>query len=176
MLNVQPGGVVVFQVQLDFFDQLVFMGTVRVEPEHSRGVGIAGAGDRQLDPVANRCVFDLAHAPDVAGLDVLAQQHFASGNVDNVGHAVFGNLEGLVVGAVFFGLLRHQTHIGHSAHGDRIEIAVGLAEIDHFLVDAGKGALWHDRFGVFRTAIGTPHLAADADHGRHGGIHNHIAG
>jgi hypothetical protein len=50
-----------------------------------------------LTPVADRCVFALAHAPDVALLHVLGQQHFASFDVSDVGHAVFGDFEGFVV-------------------------------------------------------------------------------
>jgi len=48
---------------------------------------------------------------------VLAQQHLAGVDVGDVGHAVFGNLEGLVVRAVLFGLLGHQADVGHGAHG-----------------------------------------------------------
>jgi hypothetical protein len=39
--------------------------------------------------------------------------------------AVVGDLEGLVVGAVFLGLLRHQAHVGHVAHGRHIELSIG---------------------------------------------------
>src|SRR6218665_2329246 len=62
-------------------------------------------------PVARAGVFGLAQAPDVPGLHVLAQQHFAGGQVGDVGHAVLRELESLVVRAVFLRLLRHQPHI-----------------------------------------------------------------
>jgi hypothetical protein len=113
----RPVGVVLVQVHLDLADQLRLVRTVRVEPEHHGHAGIAGACDGQLDPVADGGVLDLAHAPDVALLHVLAEQHFAGLEVGDVGDAVLGDLEGLVVRAVFFGLLGHQAHIWHGAHG-----------------------------------------------------------
>jgi hypothetical protein len=36
-----------------------------------------------------------------------------AGDVDDVGDAVLGDLEGLVVRAVFLGLLGHQADVGH---------------------------------------------------------------
>ena len=42
-----------------------------------------------------------------------------------------------------------------------------LNEIDHFLIDAGKGRFRHDALTVVRFAVGTPHLAALTDHRRH---------
>ena len=78
--------------------------------------------------------------------------------------------------AVLFGLLRHQTHVGHGAHGAGVEVAVPLAEVDHLLVDAGKGRLGHHGLAVVRLAVGTPHLAALADHGGHGGVHDDVVG
>ena len=164
------------QVGLDLFDQLVFVRAIRVKPEDRGHAGVARARDGQLDPVADGGVLGLAHAPDVAFFDVLRQQHFAGGQVGDVGDAVFRDLEGLVVRAVFFGLLGHQAHVGHGAHGRGIEVAVPFAEVDHLLVNAGKGALGHHGLDVFQSAVGTPHLAAVADHGRHGGIHDDVVG
>ena len=164
------------QVDLDLLDQLVLVRAVRVEPEHRRHAGVAGAGDGQLDPVADRRVLDLAHAPDVACFDVLRQQHFAGGEVDDVGDAVFGDLEGLVVRAVFLGLLRHQADVGHGAHGLRVEVAVPLAEVDHLLVDAGEGRFRHHGLGCPSAAVGAPHLAAAADHRRHRGVDDDVVG
>lgn len=132
------------------------------------------ARDGQLDPVADRLVLDLAHAPDIALLDVLRQQDFAGGEVDDVGHAVFGDFECLVVRTVFFRLLRHQADVRDGAHGGRIEVAVGFAEVDDFLIDTGEGAFRDHRLGVLRLAVGVPHLAADADHGRHRCIDDHV--
>src|SRR5699024_854847 len=115
--NFQAARVVVFQVGLDLLDQLVFVRTVRVEPEHGRHARVARARDGQLDPVADRRVLDLAHAPDVALFHGLGQQHFAGGQIGDVGDAAFGYFERLVVRTVFFGLLRHQAHVRHGAHG-----------------------------------------------------------
>src|SRR5690606_36029504 len=86
-----------------------------------------------------------------------------------------GQLEGLVVRTVLLGLLRHQPDIGHAAHGGRVERAVGLAVLDHRLVDAGVAAVGDDRLGVLQFAIGVPHAATVADHRRHRGVHDHVA-
>lgn len=129
----------------------------------------------QLDPVTDRCVLDDAHAPDVAGFHVLGQQHLAGGDIDDVGDAVLGNLERLVVRAVLLGLLGHQTHIGDGAHRRRIELAICLAEVDDLLIDAREGGLRVDRLGVLELSVGAIHLAARANHRGHRGVHDHIA-
>jgi hypothetical protein len=175
-LDVQAGGVVLVQVHLDLGDQLRLVRAVGVEPEHHRHAGVAGAVTASLTQSRIGGVLDLAHAPDVALLDVLAQQHLAGGDVDDVGHAVLGDLEGLVVRAVLLGLLRHQADVGHGAHGLRIERAVPLAEVDHLLVDAGEGALGHHGLDVLEAAVGAPHLAAVADHGGHRGVDDDVVG
>ena len=164
------------QVHLDLGDQLGLVRAVAVEPEHHRHAGVARAVDGQLDPVADRGVLDLAHAPDVARLDVLAHQHLAGAEVGDVGNAVLGNLEGLVVRAIFLGLLGHQADVGYGTHGLRVEGAMPLAEVDHLLIDAGEGRLGHHGLDVLEAAVGAPHLAAVADHRRHGGVDDDVVG
>ena len=176
VLNIQARGVVVFEVFIHLLDELVLMGAVRVEPEHGRCLGVAGAGDRELDPIAHGSVLALAHAPNVAFTHILGEQHFTCGDVHNIGNAGFADFKCLVVGAVFFCLLRHQTHIGHGAHGFGVKVAMPFAEVNDLLVDAGKGALRHHRLHVLQAAVGSPHLAAVPDHGGHGGIHNDVVG
>ncbi len=78
--------------------------------------------------------------------------------------------------AVFLGLLRHEADVGHGAHGLRVEVAVPFAEVDHLLVDAGEGRLRHHGLAVVRLAVGAPHLAAAADHGRHRSIDDDVIG
>ena len=78
--------------------------------------------------------------------------------------------------AVFLGGLGHQADVGHAAHRDRIEGAVGLAVLDHGLVDAGVAAVRDHGLGVLQFAGGVPHLARVADHGRHRGVDDHVAG
>ncbi len=164
----------VLEVQLDLLAQFAVVGALRVQPEDRRGVGLARAGDGQLDPVADRRVLGLAGAPDVACLHLVLHQHAAVGQ-DHAHGAVGGHFEGLVVGAVFLGLLRHQADVRHAAHGGRVEGAVGLAEVDHLLVDAGVGAFRHYRLGVFLLAVLAPHLAGVADHRRHRGVDDDVA-
>src|SRR5690606_37121682 len=173
--DVQTGQVVIFQVQLDLLLQFAIVSALRVQPEDGRGVGLTGTGNGQLDPVADRGVLGLAGTPDVTSLDFVLHQHGAVGRHDAHG-AVGGHFEGLVVGAVFLGLLRHQADVRHAAHGGRIERTIGFAEVDHFLIDASVGALRHDGLGVFLLAILAPHLPGVADHGRHGGVDDHVTG
>ena len=163
------------EVGLDLLAQLGLVRTLGVEPEHHRHTGCARTVDGQLDPVADRRVLDDGHAPDVALFDVLRQQHLAGVDVDDVGDAVLGDLEGLVVGAVLLGLLRHQADVRDGAHGRRIELAVGLTEVDHLLVDARERRLGVDRLGVLGPSVGAVHLAAEADHRRHRGVDDHVA-
>ena len=49
-----------------------------------------------------------------------------------------------------------------------------LTEIDHFLIDTSKGTFWNHSLGVMQATICAPHLAANTNHGRHRGIHDHI--
>ena len=132
-------------------------------------------GDGQLDPVPDRRVLDDGHAPDVALLDVLRQQHLAGVDVDDVGDAVLGDLERLVVAAVLLGLLRHQADVGNGAHRRRVELAVGLTEVDDLLVDPGERRLGVDGLGVLGPSVGAVHLAAEPDHRGHRGVHDHVA-
>ncbi len=162
------------QIGLDLGDELRLVRTVRIQPEQHRHAGMTGAGDGELDPVADGGVLDLTHAPDIALLHVLAQKHLAGGEVGDVGDAVLRDFEGLVVRAVFLGLLRHQTDVGNGAHGPGIEGAVPLTEIDHLLIDAGEGAFRHHGLDVLEAAVGAPHLAAVADHGGHRRVHDHV--
>ena len=77
---------------------------------------------------------------------------------------------------VFFGLLRHQTDVRHRTHSGGVEVAVGFTEVDDLLVNTCKGALRNQSLGIFRLAVRTPHLAADADHGGHRRVNNHVVG
>src|SRR5690606_31609484 len=96
--------------------------------------------------------------------------------VDHAHDAVGADAKGLVVRTVFLGLLRHQADVGHAAHGRRVERAVGLAVLDHRLVDAGVAAVGDHRLGVLQFAVRVPHATAVADHRRHRGVDDHVAG
>src|SRR5690606_22345710 len=113
-------------------------------------------------PVLDGRILGLAHAPDVAGGDLVLHQHLAVG-VDHAHHAVGGDAEGLVVRTVFLGLLRHQADVGHAAHGRRVERPVGLAVFDDRLVDAGVAAVRDHGLGVLQFAVRIPHAPAVAD-------------
>ena len=131
---------------LDLLEQLGVVGPVGVEPEHGRGAGGPGPGHGELHPVLHRDVLHRAHPPDVAGVDLVAEQHGAVG-ADDLDGAGPGDLEGLVVAAVLLGGLRHQPDVGHRAHRRRVVGAVGPAVVDDGLVDAGVGRVGDDRLG-----------------------------
>ena len=139
ILEGQSVGVVLGEVALDLLDEVDVVGALRVEPEHGRGLRGAGAGDRQLDPVADGGVLGLAGAPDVAGLHLVHHEH-VSGAVHDPHPTGPGDLERLVVAAVLLGLLRHEADVGHRAHRRRVVGAVGPAVVDDGLVDAGVRA------------------------------------
>ncbi len=173
--DVQAVGIVVLEVGFDLGDHLRIVRARGIQPEYGRGAAQAGAVDGQLDPVLDRGVLGLAHAPDVAGLHGVFEHHVA-GIVGDAHGAVGRNLEGLVVRAVFFGLLRHQADVRHRAHGGRVERAVGDAVVDHGLVYTGVAAVRNDSLGVLQLAVGIPHATGVADHGRHRGIDDDVAG
>src|SRR5690554_1440580 len=172
--NVQAFGVVIFQVRVYLLDQLGIMRAFVVKPEHGWHAGGAGTANGQLDPVADWQVFGLASAPDITFFYIVLSQHGAVFS-DNTHNAVFLDFKGLVVGAVFFCLLRHQAYVRHGSHGGGIKSTVGFAEVDHFLINRGVGGLRHHRLGVLELAIAGPHLAGVTNHRGHGGINNHVA-
>ena len=164
----------IFKVRMNLLDQLGIVSTLVVQPEHSRRAGSAGAINRQLDPVADRQVFGLARAPDIALFHVVLGQNSAIfGN--HTHNTVFLDFEGLVVGAILFGFLRHQTYVWHCTHSGGIECTVSLTEVNRFLIDGGVGGLRHNGLGVLELAISGPHFTGVADHCRHGGVNNHVA-
>ena len=120
-------------------------------------------------------VLGLAGAPDVAGLDVVLEQHVA-GRVDDAHGAGGGDLEGLVVGAVLLGRLRHQADVGHRAHRGRVEGAVGAAVVDDGLVDAGVATSRGSRRGCRPRSPSASHIwPRGADHRRHRGVDDDVA-
>jgi len=95
-VDLEAVGVVLGQVGLDPTDELRVVGAVGFQPEHRRYPCRARARDRQLYPVANRGVLDLARPPDVPRLDDVLEQR-VSGGIHHPDGAVVGDLEGLVV-------------------------------------------------------------------------------
>ena len=173
--DVQALGVVVLEVLLDLGLDVEVVGAGLIQPEHCWGLGQASTGDGELNPVADGDVLRLAGTPDVTGCDLVAHEHIAGG-VDDLDGSGFRDLEGLVVAAVLFGLLRHETDVGDGAHGPRVEGALGLAVLDDGLVDAGVGGVGDDGQSVLGLVILVPHLAADADHRGHGGVDDDVGG
>merc|ERR1712202_84658 len=90
-------------------------------------VGIVSTSSvhNQLDPVFNGKILSLAHPPDVASLNCMGEDGIASVIGNNNG-ALSGDLESLVVAAVFFSLLCHQTNIGDMSSGSPVKLTIGL--------------------------------------------------
>src|SRR5471030_1368992 len=172
--DVQAVGIVVFQVSLNFLNHHTVVRALWVQPENGRGVAGAGTVDGQFDPVLDRRVFGLAHAEDVAGFNSLFHQQVALA-VGDADYAVSLDLEGLVVGAVLFGLFRHQANVWHAAHGGWVEGAVCLALFDHRLVDRGVAAIRDHGLGVVQLTVSAPHFAGVTDHCRHRGVDDNVA-
>ena len=99
-----------------------------------------------------------------------------SGGIYDAHRTFRRDLEGLVVRAVFLGGLGHQADVGDGAHGLGIERAVGFAEVDGRLIDAGVAGVRDDGEGVAGLALGVPDLAAGADHRGHRGVDDDVAG
>ena len=78
--------------------------------------------------------------------------------------------------AVLFRLLRHQPDIRHRAHRAGVKGSVLPAKVDDGLVNARVTAVGDDGEGILEFALGIPHLARGADHGRHRSVDNDIAG
>ena len=129
-----------FQALTRARDQVAVVGTLAVEPENGRLPRGARAVDGQLDPVANRHVPGLAHAPDIALANLVLRDHFAAG-VDHAHGAGVGHLEGLVVRTVFLCRLCHQANVADIAHGGDVIGAQGAAVVDDRLVDARVAAV-----------------------------------
>ncbi len=172
--DVEAGKVVILQTALDPRDDLRIVAARGIQPEHRRGPRAARTRDREADPIHDRRILRLAHAPDVTRLDRMLEHHGAV-RVADAHDAIGGNRECLVVRTVFLGLLRHQADIRHAAHGRRVECAVRLAIVDDRLVDAGVTAVRDQRVGVLALAGRVPHLAGVADHRRHRRVDDDVA-
>ena len=82
------------------------MGAICIEPEDRGPVRCRGTSHGELDPIADREILDLAGAPDIACIDFVLNENLSCG-IDNANDPFGFDLESLVVGAVFLGLLGH---------------------------------------------------------------------
>src|SRR5439155_15079517 len=98
------------------------------------GVGRARAAHGEFYPVLDWEVFHLTHAPNVSGFDVVLDQRRPR-LINHTYLSVRRYLESLVVGAVFLGLLSHESDVWYRSHGPRVEGAVLLAKGNCFLID-----------------------------------------
>ena len=133
------------------------------------------ARHREPDPVLDRGVLGLAHAPDVALADLVLEQRRPR-LIDDAHDAVGGDLERLVVRAVLLGLLRHQPDVRRAAHRRRVERAVLAAVVDGLAVQRRVGVVGDHELRVLLAPVGVPHLPRGSDRGRHRGVDDHVAG
>ena len=135
--DVEAGGVVLLQILVHLGDQLGIVRAVLVEPEHGRRAGRAGASSPRASPSPESAASFVWQRARCRLPRPCAQQRLARMASTTRIVPLPGDLEGLVVRAVFLGRLRHQADVGHAAHRARIERAVFLAEFDDRLIDAG---------------------------------------
>mmetsp|Transcript_48946 Transcript_48946/g.106409 ORF Transcript_48946/g.106409 Transcript_48946/m.106409 type:complete len:373 (+) Transcript_48946:585-1703(+) len=181
-LEVQSCCVVVRKVLLNLLNHDGIVSTLGVQPEDCLGIRSPRSPDGKLDPVLDGNVLHLAHAPNVALLNVVFNEHIAASGIDDSNRAVLLHLEGLVMRPVLFRLLRHEPHVWHGAHCGDVESAVLPAVLNCHLEHARIAPIWNDGLAVAemrvpgaRLRVGAPHLPGGADHGRHRCIDNHIA-
>ena len=150
------------------------MGSFSVQPKYGGHPGGLRASDGQLYPVLNREILYPGHTPDVAGFHGLLDQNHAGG----VGHphrAVRGDLESGLVRTILFGLLGHQSDVGHRTHCGRVEGAVATTVLHDLFVHRGVTTVRYQRLGLLEPAIGIPHLAAVTHHRRHRSVDDDVA-
>mmetsp|Transcript_1094 Transcript_1094/g.2938 ORF Transcript_1094/g.2938 Transcript_1094/m.2938 type:complete len:469 (-) Transcript_1094:27-1433(-) len=87
-----------------------------------------------------------------------------------------GQLEGLVVGAVLLGLLRHQPDVGHGAHRRHVELAILAAVLQARLVHRRVAAVGDDADDILERVLLVPHLAAVAHDARHRRVDDDVRG
>ena len=163
----------IFEVLVHQLDQGGVVATVFVQPEDGRHTGGACAGNSQLDPVLDWLILGLGGAPDIVFFHVVGEQNLARAVADLDGTRR-RDLEGLVVGAVFLGLLCHQADVRHGTQGGWVVLAVFLRIFDNGLVDTGVRGIWDNRQGILGLVVLVPHLAAGLHHRWHGGIDDDI--
>ncbi len=164
----------ILQICLDLPDQIVVVRAVPVEPENRRGPGVARPLDREPNPVAYRQIFRLAGPPDIAGFDVMLEQHVAA-LILHPNDAGSRDLERLVMRTILFGFLRHQTDVADVTHRRDVERAVLFTVLNDLLINAGVTAVRNHRLHIVQFAVRPPHLAGRADRGRHRRIDDDVA-
>ncbi len=127
-----------------------------VEPEHGRGAGRASAGDGQARPSRGSGRPWSGTRARCRPARPRADQHRRRRALTTLDSAGGRDLEGLVVGAVLLGLLRHQADVGRRAHGRRVERAVLAcsASMTVSVVQRGVAGVRDDREGVVLLGAG----------------------
>ena len=174
-LDDQTIRVVILEVEQNLLDDVDVVSPVAVEPEHGRRTSGPRAMDRELDPVAYGDVGRPRHPPDVTGLDLVLHQDVAV-RADDAYETVERNLESGRMRAVLFGLLGHESDIGHRSHRRRIEGTVLLAVLDDLGVHRRVAAIRDDRFRILKLPLGIPHPSGVAHDDGHGRIDDDVVG
>ena len=82
--------------------------------------------------------------------------------------------KGCGVAAIFLGLLRHQTHIGHRPRCRRIERPTRLEKANGLVIDGRIASIRYHAIHIALCAACIPTLATGTNNRRHRGIDNHI--
>mmetsp|Transcript_13744 Transcript_13744/g.41849 ORF Transcript_13744/g.41849 Transcript_13744/m.41849 type:complete len:292 (+) Transcript_13744:549-1424(+) len=172
--DVKARSIVILEVGLHLVNKLRVVRPALVQPEDCGIAGGARAVDGKLHPIADRLVLGLAHAPDVALLDLVRHERLTGTNVDHAHSAGRVDLKRLVVRAVLLRLLRHQPHVGDGAHRRDVELAVGAAVVKDSLVHGGVAPVGDHANDILQLVVLVPHLARVAHDARHRRVDDNV--
>mmetsp|Transcript_151867 Transcript_151867/g.485387 ORF Transcript_151867/g.485387 Transcript_151867/m.485387 type:complete len:567 (-) Transcript_151867:1042-2742(-) len=172
--NVQTSRVVLLQVLLDLRYHIAIVRTLLSEPEDGRRSAGLCPDDRKLDPILDRAVLRLAHAPNVTRCYIVAEDDFVGLAIHDAHTAILLDHEGLVMRSVLLSLRCHQANVGCVAASRRVQHAVLLAVLDDDIIDASIALVRDHELGVAQDVVLGPHLSRVADGRSHRGIHDDI--
>ena len=133
------------------------MRAMNIKPKNSRTLGGFGTAYSKFYPILYRCILHLAHTPDISCFYRMRKVYLPSGT-DYSYLSILRHLESLVMRAIFFRLLCHQSYIGDRTHGRRIEGAMFSAEVNDYLIDARVTTIGEYRQRILSISLGIPHL------------------
>ena len=165
----------ILEVCVDFLDNVSIMGTIGIQPEDSRLVGGASTTHGQADPITDRLVLSLAHAPDISSFNTVGEDLVAL-SISHSHGTICRDLKSVGVRSVFLSLLGHKTNIGNVTHGSDIKLTIFTAKVHHFGIGSGVASVGDQTLGVLELVVFVPHHTRVTDHTWHRSIHNHITG
>mmetsp|Transcript_3119 Transcript_3119/g.5957 ORF Transcript_3119/g.5957 Transcript_3119/m.5957 type:complete len:338 (+) Transcript_3119:580-1593(+) len=174
--QIQTICIMILEVGIDLVDQNLVVRALLVQPKDGTSTGRPSPIDGQANPITNTNILGGCHAPNVTLFDTVLKNHIARFLVADEDLARGGDFKRLVVRTVFFGLLRHETDIGHVTHGSDIKLPMRLAVADHFLVHGGIATIGDQTLGIFQFTHLVPHFATVTNHHGHTSVDDDIIG